>query len=69
MDFSKLKTGPDVSTLELAKLTPGYVGADLHALAREASTCAVIRYVASRSHLTSLALYLCLQGARDHYTC
>lgn len=29
---------------EIAKLTPGYVGADLKALAREAALCSVNRF-------------------------
>uniref|UniRef100_A0A183DD92 AAA_lid_3 domain-containing protein n=1 Tax=Gongylonema pulchrum TaxID=637853 RepID=A0A183DD92_9BILA len=33
----------NVSLEELARLTPGYVGADLKALAREAAMCAVNR--------------------------
>jgi ribosome biogenesis ATPase len=41
--LNHLRIANDVSIKELARLTPGYVGADLHALAREASMCSVIR--------------------------
>lgn len=33
----------DLNMVKLARLTPGYVGADLKALAREAAMCAVNR--------------------------
>ncbi|KAI6188346.1 Nuclear valosin-containing protein-like [Aphelenchoides besseyi] len=39
----KMKMSPDVSLKSLARLTPGYVGADLRALARKASMSAVKR--------------------------
>lgn len=38
-----VRLGEDVIIEKLARLTPGYVGADLKALAREASMCAVNR--------------------------
>lgn len=39
----KMKLHPGICLKRLARLTPGYVGADLHALAREASISAVNR--------------------------
>jgi ribosome biogenesis ATPase len=39
----KIKLHPNVCLKKLARLTPGYVGADLHALVREASISAVNR--------------------------
>lgn len=39
----KMKLNSDICLKQLARLTPGYVGADLYALAREASVSAVNR--------------------------
>ncbi|XP_065338139.1 nuclear valosin-containing protein-like [Cloeon dipterum] len=44
---AKLRFSPDLSMEELGKLTPGFVGADLNSLAREAAMAAVNRLLFS----------------------
>ena len=44
----ELRISPSVSTSRLAMLTPGYVGADLNSLAREAAMAAVNRVLGSK---------------------
>lgn len=39
----RLPVDDSVKMLQVARLTPGYVGADLNALVREAAKCAVNR--------------------------
>lgn len=48
-----LKLSSDVSFNDISKLTPGYVGADLKALAREAANCAIGRILSEYSTITS----------------
>jgi len=43
---SRMRLGQDVDLEELGRVTPGYVGADLDVLAREAGAAAVRRVVA-----------------------
>lgn len=42
-NLRNLRLGKDVNFERIARLTPGYVGADLNALAREASLSAIYR--------------------------
>lgn len=56
----KLKVTEEFDFKQLARLTPGYVGADLMALCREAAMCAVNRVLlrirkTSQSHSQSAA--------------
>eukprot|EP01038_Epipyxis_sp_PR26KG_P006840 gene6840-9364_t len=53
---SAMKISNDVDFLTLGKLTPGFVGADLQALAREAGMTAVSRIVRSKESNTSASL-------------
>lgn len=48
-----LKVSEEVSFSDLAKLTPGYVGADLRALAREAANCAISRILSESPNVTT----------------
>ena len=41
--ISKIKTRGEISSVQIAKMTPGYVGADLHSLVKEAGNIAIRR--------------------------
>ena len=45
-----LRLAPDFDFDQIASLTPGFVGADIQALAREAAMCAVDRLVNGKQY-------------------
>lgn len=46
-----MKLSSSIDLCELGKLTPGFVGADLQALVREAGMNAVSRYLKDQKHI------------------
>ena len=63
-----LRLEPDFPLQDLAHRTPGYVGADLRALIREASLCAVNRSTRARTH-THTQIYTQIVGGEGEIGC
>jgi ribosome biogenesis ATPase len=64
---NKLKLAPDFSYEYVALNTPGFVGADLMALTREASMVAVNRFVYHGSVIMIVLLEYCYYRINFHY--
>lgn len=50
----RMRLDADVNFEEIATMTPGFVGADLQAVTREAATCAITRIFAANPGIVSL---------------